>query len=158
MPVMVKHRRWALSGLIPVILVAVVGGIAVTLQAQFMGIMDRGIGTLESVSVTYISGGLIIAVMLLAARGGNLANWPSVPWFALTTGIFGLIIVGSIGFSVQRLGLVGTMTIVVATQFISGALINQFGLFGADTRPLDLTRVFGLGILLLGTWLVIRSN
>jgi len=74
----------------------------------------------------------------------------------LTSGIFGLIIVGSIGFSVPRLGLVAVMTILVAAQLITGAVLDHFGFLGADPRPLDLTKMLGMGVLVVGIWLTIR--
>ncbi len=138
------------------ILVAILGGIAVTLQAQFMGVMDKSMGTVESVFITYGSGGLVIGLTMLALRGGNLAAWKGVPWYVLTAGILGLIIVGTIGFSVPRLGIVPAFTVLVATQFIVGALIDHFGLLGADLRPLDLPRAIGVLIVLVGIWLILR--
>ena len=35
------------------ILVAAIGGVAVTLQGQLMGIMDKNVGPVESVFITY---------------------------------------------------------------------------------------------------------
>ena len=145
-----------MAGLIPVIIIAAIGGIAVTLQAQFMGIMDRSVGTFESVFITYGSGGLLIVIAMLVYRSGNLSAWRSIPWYALTAGVLGLIIVGTIGYSTPRLGLVTTLTILVASQFIVGALLDHFGILGADLRPLNLTRLAGIGVMLLGVWLIIR--
>jgi len=140
----------------PLIFIAAVGGIAVTLQAQFMGLMDKQIGTLESVFITYAGGGLLVGLAMLLNRGGNLAAWQSVPWYALTAGALGLIIVGSIGYGTARLGLVTSMTIIIAAQFIAGAVVDHFGMLGADLRPLTLVRVGGVGLMLMGTWLVVR--
>ncbi len=145
-----------MANLIPVIIIAAIGGIAVTLQAQFMGLMDKNIGTLESMFITYGIGGLIIGFAMLANRGGNLSAWGSVPWYALSAGVLGLIIVGTIGYSTPRLGLVTTLTILVASQFIVGALLDHFGILGADLRPLNLTRLGGIGVMMLGVWLIIR--
>ena len=41
------------------ILLAIVAGIAVALQGQFMGLLDRGFGTRESIFVTYAGGALV---------------------------------------------------------------------------------------------------
>ena len=138
------------------ILLAVVGGIAVALQGQFMGLLDRAFGTRESIFVTYASGGLIITLLMLAFRGGNLKNWQAVPWYAFGTGILGLIIVGSIGYVVPRLGVAKGFTLIVASQFLIAALIDHFGFFGAGVRPLDLARLLGLSLILLGVWIVVR--
>lgn len=142
--------------LLPLVLIAAIGGIAVALQAQFMGLMDKGVGTLESMFITYGSGGLVIVFAMLIKQGGNLTAWRGVPWYALTAGLLGLIIVGTIGYSTPRLGLVPVLTILVASQFIVGALLDHFGILGADLRPFNLTRLAGIGTMLLGVWLIIR--
>lgn len=138
------------------IIIAVIGGVAVTLQGQFMGLMDQGLGTRESVFLTYASGGLVVALVMLAARGGNLRAWASVPWYALTAGLFGLLIVGTIGYTVPRLGLATAFTVMVAAQFIMAALIDHFGWLGAEVRPMELTRLAGVVVLTLGVWLMTR--
>ena len=139
------------------VLVAIVGGVAVVLQAQFMGVMDQQIGTIESVFITYGSGGLLVGLTMLLLRGGNLAEWRGVPPYVLITGILGLIIVGTIGYVTPRLGLVTAFTILIATQFVLGGIIDHFGWFGAEIRQLDPTKLLGVGVLMLGVWLIIRN-
>ena len=138
------------------IIIAAISEIPMTLQAQFTGLMDKHIGTLESMFITYGSGGLLIGLAMLLNRGGNLAAWQGVPWYALFAGVLGLVIVGTLGYSTARLGLVTALTIIVASQFITGAFLDHFGVLGADLRPLNLTRISGIGLLLLGTWLVVK--
>jgi transporter family-2 protein len=138
------------------VLVAMAGGVAVAMQAQFMGVLDRGVGTLEAIFITYGGGGLLIGLVLLALRGGNLGAWSTLPWYTLTSGLFGLVIVGAIGYSAPRLGLVAALTVVVAAQFIAGALLEQYGLLGTATKPLDTGRLLGIGCMLFGTWLLVR--
>ncbi|MEJ2749317.1 MAG: DMT family transporter, partial [Anaerolineae bacterium] len=121
-----------------------------------MGVMDQSLGTLESVFITYGSGGLLMGLAMLLLRGGNLAGWRSLPWYAPLAGVLGLIIVGSIGYVTPRLGLVATFTIFVAAQFIFGALIDHFGLLGAEVRPIGLSSLAGMMIVLVGVWLIIR--
>jgi transporter family-2 protein len=138
------------------VLFAVICGVAVTLQGQFMGLMDQSIGTRESMFITYAGGGLVVAVIMLAARGGNLRAWPAVPWYALTAGLLGLVIVGTIGYTVPRLGLAVAFTIIVAAQFIVAALIDHFGWLGAAVRPIGLSQLAGVALLILGVWLITR--
>ena len=138
------------------IIIAVIGGIAVTLQGQFMGLMDEGIGTRESMFITYASGGILVALFMLLAGGGNLRAWQGVPWYALTAGVLGLLIVGTIGYTVPRLGLALAFTIIVAAQFIVAALLDHFGWLGAAARPLGWSQMAGIGVLILGVWLMTR--
>ena len=84
----------SLTGLI---ILAAIGGVAVTIQGQFMGLMDKNIGTLESVFITYTGGGILAALAMIAFRGGNLKAIQTVPWYGLSSGLIGLFIVGTIG-------------------------------------------------------------
>ena len=138
------------------IIIAAIGGIAVALQARFMGVINIGIGTIESVFITYVSGGVLITIAMLLQRGGNLGAWQTVPWYALCTGALGLVIVGTIGYTAPRLGVVPALTIFVASQFVIAALLDHFGVLGGATRALDLSRSTGIGVLLVGVWLIIR--
>jgi len=126
------------------------------LQAQMMGLLDKSIGTVAGVFITYAGGGLLISLLLIFMRGGNIGAWQSVPWYAYSSGALGLIIVGAIGYSAPRLGLVATFTIIVSCQFIVAALIDHYGILGATVRPLDVSRMLGISMLLAGIWLTVR--
>jgi transporter family-2 protein len=138
------------------ILVAVIGGVAVTLQGQFIGIIDKNVGTVESVFITYGGGGLIVGIIMLLLRGGNLSSLQNIPGYVFLAAPLGLVIIASIGYSVPRLGLVTAFTIIVASQFILAAIIDHFGFFGADIRQINTSRLFGIVIMFLGIWLTIR--
>ncbi len=135
--------------------IAIVGGLAVTLQGQFMGLMEQSLGTRESVFVTYGSGGLVV-ILISLIQGVNFDNWRKVPWYAFTAGMFGLIIVGTIGYVVPRLGVSGGFTLIVASQFVLAALIDHFGWLSASVRPIDLPRALGLVLIMFGVWLTVR--
>jgi bacterial/archaeal transporter family-2 protein len=55
-----------------------------------------------------------------------------------------------------RLGVAGGLTLILASQFLLAALIDQFGLFGATPRLLDMPKAIGLVLMLGGVWLVVR--
>jgi len=142
---------------IMIIIVATLGGVAVAIQAQMMGQLDKGLGTIESIFITYGGGGLLIGLIMLVMRGGNLSAISTVPLYTLLAGVAGLLIVGSIGYSVPRLGLVTAFTLMISAQFISGTLIDHYGLLGAELRQLTVSRLVGVAIMLLGVWIVIRK-
>ncbi|MFM0207180.1 DMT family transporter [Paraburkholderia sediminicola] len=133
--------------------VAVLGGCAVALQGQFMGVMEKSIGTTGGIFVNYASGALLAIVLLFTLRDGSTRAWMDVPWYALTAGVLGLVIAGSIGYTASRLGLTTAFTIIVGTQFIVSLLLDQFGWLGATARPADLTRLAGVGAIIFGVWL-----
>lgn len=137
--------------------VASIGGMATALQAHFMGLMDKRLGTLESVFITYFSGGVLIALVMLIQRGGNLFAGAGLPWYAYTSGALGLVIVGTLAYSAPRLGLVAAFTTFVAAQFAMGALVDHFGWMGSAVRPLTASRIAGMAVALIGVWLIIRD-
>ena len=145
--------KMSLTGLI---ILAAIGGVAVTIQGQFMGLLDKNMGTLESVFITYSSGGLLAAVAMIVYRGGNLKAVQTVPWYSLSAGLVGLVIVGTISYTVPRLGLSKAFTIIVAAQFIVASLLDHYGLLGAAVRPMDLSRLAGMALLVTGVWLIVK--
>jgi len=142
--------------LLYLVMIAAIGGVAVACQGQLIGIIDKNIGTLESVFITYGGGGLIIGIIMLVLRGGNLASIQSIPSYTLLAGPLGVILIAAIGYSVPRLGLVTAFTIIVAAQFIIAAVIDHFGFLGADIRHINPSRIFGIGVMLAGIWLTVR--
>jgi transporter family-2 protein len=145
-----------MNSIVLIALVAVVGGAAVSIQAQLLSLMDRGVGTLVGVFVTYTGGGLLISLAMLAVQGNKLGGITGLPWYTFLSGAVGLVIVGAIGYSAQRLGLVSAFTIIVASQFITAVLIDQFGLLGATLHPMNISRSVGVLLTLSGVWMILR--
>ncbi|MBX3010301.1 MAG: DMT family transporter [Caldilineaceae bacterium] len=145
-----------MENLLTVLVIAIVAGVAVTLQGNFMGVMTQLMGTRESIFITYGSGGLLISLILLLSSGGNLAAWRTVPPYAFTAGLLGLVIVGAIGYATARYGLIVTFAVMLVAQYASAAMIDHFGLLGATPRPLDGLRLLGIALLVLGAWLTMR--
>ncbi len=138
-------------------LLCVVGGVATVVQSQFLGVLEGRLGVLESVFITYGSGGLLVGLVMLGLRGGNLRAWQSVPFYVYLSGVAGLVIIGTLSYTVPRLGLVVAFTLFIVTQLVFGAALDHFGWLGAAVRPLTLSRALGILVLLVGVWLVIRK-
>ena len=135
---------------------AVLCGVAVAVQAQFTGVMQRQMGTLESTFITYFSGGVVIGLVMLLARGGSLAAATGLPWYVYSSGLLGLVIIGTLSISVGNLGLVPALVLITVSQFVVGAVINHFGLLGATVAPIDVGKIAGFALLGAGTYLVLR--
>ncbi len=145
-----------MPSLFPVVCVALVAGVAIALQSLFSGIIGGRIGTAESTFIVHLGGFLLSGVIILLLRGGSLSRWHTVPWYALTAGFLGVVIVASVSFAVPRLGLASTLTLAIVAQILLGALLDHYGWLGASPRPLDVFRVVGLAAVAGGTWLVVR--
>lgn len=138
------------------VVVALVGGTAICFQSLFSGTIGSRVGVLESIFIVHAGGMALSAAIMVFLRGGNLAAWTAVPWYTLTAGFLGVLIVGSISYAVPRIGLASTLTVTIAAQLAFGAFLDHFGLLGAMQRALDLPRIIGLFVLAVGTWLVVR--
>lgn len=145
-----------MQSLILVILVGILGGIAVGVQSPLANLISQRLGTLESIFILHIGGALLAAIPLLLLGGGQLRAWERVPWYALGAGAFGLVIVGAVSTTIPRVGATATIILVLLGQLIVGVVIDQLGAFGTHIRSFDLLRAAGLGLVLLGAWLVIR--
>jgi transporter family-2 protein len=142
--------------LVWVIVVAALGGLAGALQSQFLGVMEQRVGTIASTFVTYGGGGLAITVLMLAFQGGRLSELKALPWWVFTAGLMGLVVVASLGLSVSRLGLGAGLTLFTGATLVLGAGLEHFGWFD-EARPIDGPRLLGIGLVIFGTWLVVRG-
>jgi bacterial/archaeal transporter family-2 protein len=138
------------------ILIAIIAGVAVALQGQFMGAMNRMTGTATSVLITYGVGSLL-AVAFWVMNRAPLAGVRQIPWYTWSAGGLGIVIVGGIGFAAPRLGLSRTIILAVAAQVITALLVEHFGLFTAAQRSIDVTRLLGVLLTVGGAWLVFRG-
>jgi transporter family-2 protein len=143
-------------GTLLVLLIGVLGGIAAGLQSQFVGVLDDRVGTLGSTLITYGSGGVIVGLIFVISRQGDLSNARQIPWWAWFAGLMGVIIIGSLSITVSNLGVGRALTLFTATSIITAAVIDQFGFIGAAVKGVDLSRGVGIALLLAGTWLVVR--
>lgn len=130
-----------------IFIIAIVAGVAVAVQARFMGTIDRTAGTVTSILITYGAGALA-ALALWLVRGMPVHGVRQLPWYVWLAGPCGLVIVGGIGFAAPRIGLARTLVITVAAQLIAAMLLDQ--------RGADLSRAAGLALTIAGVWLVVK--
>jgi len=141
--------------IILIILIGLAGGVAVGLQSPMSSMITQRLGIFESVFIVHI-GGAIIALLPLVIYGSKLAHWRSVPWYTLGAGFFGLIVIAAVSYIIPRVGVAASITTVVAGQLLVGTILDHYGWLGAAARPLDMTRLIGLGIVLVGVWLTVK--
>jgi transporter family-2 protein len=139
-----------------IILIGLAGGIAVGLQSPLASMITQRLGMFESVFIVHVGGALFALIPLLFYGGGKLAQWRSLPWYALTAGIFGLIVIGAISYMIPRIGVAGAITTIVAGQLLVSVILDHFGWLGAMSRPLEPTRLLGLAVVLVGVWLTVK--
>lgn len=146
-----------MSNLIVIVIVGLMGGMAVGLQAPLATIINQRLGVLESVFIVHLGGLLAVAIPLLVLGGGKLGLWQTVPWYALLAGLLGVIIIGATVFMVPKIGVAAAITLIITGQLVIAATIDHFGVLEVELRPISWDRMFGLGLVLMGVWLTLRD-
>ncbi|MFT7596247.1 MAG: transporter family-2 protein, partial [Paracoccaceae bacterium] len=74
------------------------------------------------------------------------------PKHLLLGGVLVAFYVLSVTYIAPSFGIGNAVFFVLIGQLISAAVIDQFGLFGAQISPLSLTRAGGIALMGLGVW------
>lgn len=138
------------------VLMMACGGLAIAMQPSINAKLAQKVGSYESSLISFAVGTLAMLIMVMVAGRGNLRSVPAVSWWELTGGLLGAYFVTMTIIAVPRLGTAAVMSIIIAGQLITGALLDQFGVFGMRQIPLTSVRAVGILLLCLGATLVVR--
>lgn len=133
-------------------------GAGSAVQSSMNAALGRIVGVVQatfiSVSVTLVT---VIVLMLVGfGNGGSLSRITSVPWYLLLGGFFGAAFIVTSNKTVPIIGVGAFLTLVILGQLAGSMLLDQLGAFGNPQRDVDLTRIVGIGLMLVGMKLVIR--
>ena len=139
-----------MSGL--AIALAVLGGLAGSVQVAVMGRFGERVGVLEALAFSTAIQLALSAAVVLAARGGigGLRHVGSTPAWMWIGGLMGFTVVGSITFAQPRIGATAVIGILIAGQLVMGAVIDRFGWFGVEQIGISPYRAVGVVLLGIG--------
>ena len=139
-----------MSGL--AVALAVLGGLAGSVQVAVMGRFGDRIGVFEALAFsTAIQLALAVVVVLAVRRGlGGLHHVGSTPLWMWVGGLMGFTVVTAITFAQPRIGATAVIGILIAGQLVMGAVIDRFGLFGVDRIGISPARAIGIALLGIG--------
>jgi len=131
---------------------AVVAGLAGSVQVAVMGRFGGRVGVFEALSFSTAVQLAFSFAILLAARGGigglhHVFRTPAWMWIG---GLMGLTVVTAITFAQPRIGATATIGILIAGQLVMGAVIDRFGLFGVTQIDISPPRAAGIALLGIG--------
>jgi bacterial/archaeal transporter family-2 protein len=139
-----------------IVLTAVAGGL-IALQAPINSELGKATGGLAAALVSFAVGTIALtAIVVLSGKAGGLGSTFEVPWYYLVGGLLGALYVTNALLAVSAIGAGGVAALTVAGQLTASVAIDRFGLFGLDEVPLTPERLLGVGLLLVGTVLVVR--
>ena len=138
---------------------ALVAGLAGSIQVAVMGRFGERIGTFEALAANLIFSAIIATAVLLVLRQ-SLAGFGdalrSPWWYWVGGGGMGVVVVLSITVVTPRIGAAATIGLLIAGQLAMGVVIDTYGLFGVEKVALSWPRILGVLLLATGALLALR--
>lgn len=141
-----------------VMLMVAAGGF-IALQAPINAVLGRSVGTFAAASVSFAIGtlALVLITALVGGGFGDLGQAGNLSWYYLTGGVLGAIYVTSALATVATLGAGGVTAATITGQLVTALVIDRLGVLGLEQRDFSSSRVMGVALLAVGTYLVVRD-
>jgi transporter family-2 protein len=139
-----------------VILTAVVGAL-IAMQPAINSGLGRATGSLPAALVSFIVGTLALTVIVgLSGQIGNVRFAFDVAPVYLIGGLLGALWVTMALITVREIGAGGVAAATITGQLTFSVILDRLGVLGLDRTPITADRVFGVLLLIAGTWLIVR--
>ena len=132
-------------------LIALLSGALMSVQGVFNTQVTKTTGMWVSNGWVQFSAFLLCAVAwLIAGRDSVGALWKVEPRYVLLGGVIGAGITWTVIKSMASLGPAKAALLIVISQLIVAYVIELLGLFGVDKEPLEIRKIIGMSIALMG--------
>ena len=72
-------------------------------------------------------------------------------------GLYGAFFVAVAAFGAPRIGVGPLLTAAIAGQLLAAILLDHYGLLGLSRQPVNVEKIAGVVLVLIGAWLVRRG-
>lgn len=138
-----------------VILLLILAGTFVSLQASINARLAKYIGFLEAAFVSFLVGTVTLMILILFRGENNLKSIGEVPIIYLTGGILGALFVFSITYAIHIVGVTGTLAISISVQLLIGLLLDTFDPMKVIKLNISMYNVIGVLFVILGVFLIL---
>ena len=138
---------------------ALVAGLAGSIQVAVMGRFGERIGAVEALAANLVFSAFgALAILLVLRRSfGGLGEALHAPWwYWVGGGGMGLLVVFTITANAPRIGTTAVIALLIAGQLAMGVAIDRYGLFGVEQIALTWPRIVGVVLLAIGAALALR--
>lgn len=106
--------------------------------------------------ISYIGGTLAMIALVLVTRQPWLsaADVAKTTWLSWTGGFFGAVYVVAAILLLPRLGAATSLALFVTGQMLMSIVLDHYGILGVPQHSIDLPRLFGCSLLILGVVLI----
>ncbi len=141
------------------VLLTVVAGGLIALQAPINSMLGRSVGTFAAASFSFAIGTLaLVAIAVLLGGGfGDIGETRHLAWYYLIGGLLGAVYVTTALVAVRSLGAGGVTAATISGQLTMSMVADRLGILGLDERALTAPRLLGVALLAAGTYLVVSE-
>jgi bacterial/archaeal transporter family-2 protein len=140
------------------VLATVAAGGVVALQAPANNVLSKHLGSFGAAVASFSVGLALIVIVTFAFAGGITADGTAPPWYYwVLGGVGGVVIVTVSLIAVRELGAGGVTAATIAGQLALSVVIDRMGVLGLDERAITWEKLLGIGLLALGTLLIVRD-
>jgi transporter family-2 protein len=136
--------------------IGIVAGSMITIQSVLNSALGKKTGNLGSVLIlTLVSISVLLLFIALFPRTADFKSMPGLSeWYLYVGGVLGIVILAAPIFLIPRIGATSTLTALVVGQLVLALIMDQFGLFGVPKIEVNITRIIGLILLVVGALLI----
>ena len=139
-----------------VILTAVVGAL-IALQAPINAGLGKVTGSFPAALVSFGIGTLLLlAIVVVSGQASGVGEATEVRWYYLLGGVLGAAYVTAALVTVPTIGAGGVAAGTITGQLTASVVLDRAGVLGLDEVPITFERALGVGLLLAGTFLIVR--
>lgn len=133
------------------ILIALLSGALMSIQGVFNTQVTKATSVwVANIFVQFTALLVCLAVWLITDRSSLEALGKVEPKYMLLGGAIGAFITYTVIKGMEALGPAKAVMLIVISQLILAYVIEVFGFFGVEKQPLELRRVIGMGIAIVG--------
>lgn len=140
------------------ILLAVLGGATLSIQAAINGRLGSQVGVLKSAFLTFSVGALVTALLIVYFEPVQAVTLLDVPKWQLMGAMFGVPYIVIMVLAVQRIGTGVATVAVIFGQLAMSMLIDHFGWLGNASIHFSLTRLGAVVCLAIALYFIYSSN
>ena len=140
---------------VAIALTACAGGL-VAMQAPINSGLGRSVGTFGAASMSFAIGTIVLVAIAAVTGGWDFSGIGELSWYYFLGGLLGAVYVTSVLVTVRTLGAGGVTAATISGQLAMSVVIDRLGILGLEETPITWDRIVGVGLLLVGTFLIVR--
>lgn len=140
------------------IILAVIGGATLSIQAAINGQLGSSVGVFKSAFLTFSVGALITALLIFFFEPKQAVTLLDVPKWQLLGAMFGVPYIVIMVFAVQRIGTAVATVAVIFGQLTMSMLIDHFGWLGNAAIPFSMSRLGAILCLGIALFFIYSSS